>query len=70
MSGELGYDWSERVGDTAHLVSPRRQVASERGNDPESEWSRFASCRRIVHRSSFFVSGTLCPVVIQRGRPA
>jgi hypothetical protein len=45
------------VGDTAHLVSPRRQVTSERGNHPESERSGAATCRRRGHRL-VLVSGT------------
>jgi pimeloyl-ACP methyl ester carboxylesterase len=44
------------VGDSAHPISPRRQISCERGNDPESERSGSASCRRVGHRSCSFVS--------------
>ena len=52
------------VGDAAHPVSPRRQVGSERGNDPESERSRFARRRHAsttrlappTHRSTTDIS--------------
>ena len=52
------------VGDMAHSVSPRRQVCPERGNDSESERSRFARRHRFIHRSSPSFRGASCPAVV------
>ena len=52
IRGTLGHQQRRvAVSDTSHPVSPRRQVSCKRGNDPESERSQSASCRRIGHHS-------------------